>query len=191
MHLTVEQDHTDIPDMGACKRAFLHFVHDAFQYGGQEALVDDSTHNTIQEDEFTTPVQLEFFATTHGETLRIGHTLKPRLHLHIYLGKLSGSPRLLLMAITGLNRFAYGLPVRDTRPAEACAQVLRKVLQLPFDHGQVQLSLAMDDRLLELLRHFQEHRRVFLADLVDGAGQFFLFSFLRGFYGDAHERGWE
>ena len=89
MHLAVEDDHPDIPDMRARKRPFLHLFHDTLQDGWMETQIDGSADYTVEKDQFSTPFQLEFFAAANGEALRIGHSFKPGFHLDVYFGKLA------------------------------------------------------------------------------------------------------
>src|ERR1700730_7323779 len=115
----------------------MHFFHYSLQNRRQESRVNSAPNNAIQKYQFTTPIQFVFIAAAHAHSFWVGHAFIIWFHLHEYFTKLPRPARLLFMPVIGLNRFTDGFPVGNSWFSEFYMQVLRDMLQFPFDNGKM------------------------------------------------------
>ena len=176
MHLAIIDDHAHVAGVATRQRTVLHAVHDTLEDGGHEACVGGTTYHGVDEDELAAPLQVHFFAAldVHLELLavdverrRIGHALGVWLHNQVDLTKLSGTTRLLLVAIVGAREFRDGLTIRDARLLKLHGEFL-VVLHTPLQRAQVEFSLSVNDRLAQFLALLHHPCRVLLAHLEQG-----------------------
>ena len=175
MHLTVIDNDADIAGIRTGQRTLLHTRHNPLEDSRHKAGIDGSTHYAVDEDELTTPLQRNLFGTldVHLELLvakLIGvggrHSLVIGLDDEVYLTKLTGTTRLLLVTVVGTGRLGDGLAVRNTRLLELNHDLL-VVLQTPLQRTQVELTLTVDNGLTQLLRLVDHPRGILFAHPVE------------------------
>ena len=88
----------------------------------------------------------------------------------MHLTKLSGTTRLLLVAIVGTGLLGDSLAIRYLRFAIFHLYLLI-VLKTPLQCAQVELTLSVNDSLPQLLRLLHNPCRVFLSHLRKGSHQ--------------------
>ena len=124
MHLAVVDTYSHVAGIGAGKRSLLHAVHETLDDSRDEAGVNRTTHDTVVDHELAAPFEryLLGVAYIHLEFLvakliciGCGHTLCIRLNDKVYLAKLTGTSRLLFMAVVGASRLGDGLSVGYSR----------------------------------------------------------------------------
>ena len=80
----------------------------------------------------------------------------------MHFTELTGTTRLLLMTIIGSSALGYGLTIRNLRLVKFHRNLL-VVLKTPFKRAQMELSLSMNDSLLQLLALLNNPCRIFLT----------------------------
>ena len=188
MHLSVIDDDAHVASVGTRERTLLHALHHTLQDGGHETSVDGTTNHRVDEYEFAAPLQIDFFLafdvhlellTVDFERCRVGHSLGVRLQNQVDFAELTGTARLLLVAIVGTSHLRDGFAIRNLR-LDVFDLNLLVVFQTPLQRAQVELALTVNDGLAKFFRLLDHPRRVFLTHLHHGSHQFFHFRRVHG-----------
>ena len=191
MHLSVIDDDAHVAGIRAGERTLFHTFHDTLQDSGHETQVDSTTHNGVDEDELSTPLQVDLFLAldVHLELLTVDlergwirHSLCIGLHDQVNLTKLTGTTRLFLMTVVGTCHLCDGLTIGNLWLQVLDIDLLI-VLHTPFQGTQVELSLSVNDDLTELLRLLYHPCGILLTHLRQGSHHLLRITLVDGLHG--------
>src|SRR5574344_52995 len=174
MHLAIIHKYPDVPRIRTCERAVCHLLHDTFQDSRHETSINSTTDNAVVEFKCATPFQIVRLLSLHIQC----HILTVNLEFvskwntfhnwadkHTYLTELACTTRLFLVTIHLMSFLGNSLPIRNLRSKEFDFNT-EFMLQSPFDHVDMLLSLTTENGLFQFLGIFYNNCRILGGHLV-------------------------
>ena len=171
VHLTIINNDAYVASIRTGQRSLLHTIHDTLYDSRDEACVDRTADDGVDNDQFTTPLKVNLLLVFDRDlvlliTELIGllnrHAFLVRLDDQVNLTELTGTTGLFLMTVVGTSSFGDRLAIRNLRLVELNRHLI-VVLQTPFEGTEVELTLTGNNHLAEFFRLLYHPRRILLV----------------------------